>query len=345
MKKLLSLLLVAALCISFSCSSDSDDPDIPEVLPEKEIVLSHTSNKEAPVSLTLIGDHVTIDWGDGVVETYENLGKIDPDKDDPYYWTFGEVSHTYEKEGQDYEIKISTDELYLLSIHVDILRVIKVGYCPYLEYLTLTERWENDKITETLDLRFCKELKELKIEGLERLLDLNIKGCSKLELLYIRDADYLSELDLSKNIKLTNLEFHYTEIQTLDLSKNVDLDYLHIYYNELTSLDVSKNKELRTLWADGNKIEGKIDLSGNKHLFEIHLSSNKIEEVDLTGCTSLSEVYLYDNNLSATALDKMFHTLPILSEWRKASISISHNPGVKDCDPNIARDKGWRVIY
>lgn len=342
MKKLLSLLLVAALCISFSCSSDSDEP---EILPEKEIVLSYTSSKDDRLFFSLAGGLVTIDWGDGVVETYENLEKIDVDEDYPFSRPLNSITHTYEKEGQDYEIKISTDELHILDINVSILKIIKVGYCPSLEYLALSRLEVNQKIIETLDLGFCKELKKLYIKGLERLSDLNIKECSKLDLLDIRDAKSLSELDLSKNTKLTSLRFYYTQIKTLDLSKNTELEYLYISQNNLTSLDVSKNKELRDLWAESNKIEGKIDLSGNKHLLELQLSDNKIEEIDLTGCTSLSEVSLSVNNLSAKALDNIFYALRIVNEGYTAVFNISLNPGVKDCDPRIATDKGWRIIY
>jgi len=61
--------------------------------------------------------------------------------------------------------------------------------------------------------------------------------------------------------------------------------------------------------------------------------------LDMSHNPMLNVLLCTDNELSGEALNALFETLP----EKRGNISISRNPGVNSCDPNIAINKGWSV--
>ena len=123
------------------------------------------------------------------------------------------------------------------------------------------------------------------------------------------------------------------KLAKLDIAKNTALTHLNVGNNKLTKLDVSKNSALTNLSV------------GNNHLTELDVSQN----------TKLKQLFLNNNLFDAAALNALFGTLhsanansafvkfpddPVI--YSKA-IYISCNPGSKNCDQIIAKDKGWGV--
>ena len=76
-----------------------------------------------------------------------------------------------------------------------------------------------------------------------------------LEKLYC-DRNKLTDLDVSKNTKLTELSCWGNRLTNLDVSKNTKLTELYCDNNQLTDLDVSKNTKLTKLHCYGNQIKG-----------------------------------------------------------------------------------------
>jgi hypothetical protein len=83
-------------------------------------------------------------------------------------------------------------------------------------------------------------------------------------------------------------------------------------------LDVSRNTVLRSLWVNQN------------HLTSLNVSNNtKLENLDVR-----------NNQFTASALNALFESLPIVDE---GFISICDNPGTNYSDRSIAKSKGWFV--
>jgi hypothetical protein len=52
----------------------------------------------------------------------------------------------------------------------------------------------------------------------------------------------------------------------------------------------------------------------------------------------------FNNQLTATALNTLFNSLPIKTPPVYSFMYISNNPGADACDKSIAENRGWRVF-
>lgn len=173
----------------------------------------------------------------------------------------------------------------------------------------------------------------------------------------------LTSLDVSKNTELTSLDCSDNQLPRLDISNNPALKVLWCNGNQLTRIDLSKNTQLTELYCYNNYLRA-LDLSGNKALVRLNSSRNQLTELDLSMNTLLRRMDCYenrltaldfskntaliyavctDNLLTAEALNAMFSTSYSGPQGR--NVFISGNPGEKDCDRNLAQQKGWRVRF
>ncbi|MFN8429744.1 MAG: hypothetical protein U0V04_07185 [Spirosomataceae bacterium] len=83
-------------------------------------------------------------------------------------------------------------------------------------------------ITELL----CNQKEIQSLEGIEYFVDLKYLDCYK---------NKLTNLDVSKNLKLTDLKCLANNLTSLDLSKNLSLTRLECYDNQLKELNLRKN--------------------------------------------------------------------------------------------------------
>ena len=63
---------------------------------------------------------------------------------------------------------------------------------------------------------------------------------------------WLTKIDLSKNSKLTSINFALNKLTAIDLTNNLDLSYIEISSNNLASLDISKNIKIESMNVSGN---------------------------------------------------------------------------------------------
>ena len=138
----------------------------------------------------------------------------------------------------------------------------------------------------------------------------NLKGIEyfvNLESLEVDNAQ-LTQMDLSKNMKLKYLYASQNKLTTVDLSKNKDLKEVSFWENKLTDIDISKNTKLRGLDCGENELT-QIDVRKNPKLRELHCQSNKITSVNgLEKCKEVRILSLYDNKMM---------TLPNLKNLKK----------------------------
>lgn len=151
------------------------------------------------------------------------------------------------------------------------------------------------------------------INGVEYLVNLKKLG------LY---SNNINNVDLSKNVKLINLDLGQNNVKSIDLSKNINLEQINLDSNDLNSLDLSKNEKLKVVNLADNKIMEidlskninleilslysnelkSIDLSKNERLIGLDLSNNKINEINVSKNTLLEQLYLSYNNLESLDL-------------------------------------------
>ena len=123
----------------------------------------------------------------------------------------------------------------------------------------------------------------------------------------------LTSLDASNCGWMKRLNCSRNKLTSLTLPEGC-LDALDCSYNELTEL-VSIDNEL-------DSVDG------------LNCSNNKIEQISLENHYCLTNIDCSNNQLSGEALDELFDLLSISS----GTINIQDNPGVDDCDTDLAED-------
>ena len=165
------------------------------------------------------------------------------------------------------------------------------------------------------------------LQGIDFFPNLELLSCSR---------NQLTELDVSKNTKLTWLGCIENQLTELDVSKNTALEELYCYENNLTSLDVSKNTALKMLNCRKTQLT-ELDVSKNTVLEELYCDYNQLTSLDVSKNTALDWLTCEQNNL--TSLDVSQNTkLTVLycGTNQLSSLDVSQNPALQklQCDSN-----------
>ena len=165
------------------------------------------------------------------------------------------------------------------------------------------------------------ELKSLK--GIEYFTELGWLICYKTD---------ITELDVSKNVKLCSLECTEGKLMKLDLSANTELTAIDVRSNKLTELDLSANKKLTRLDCSGNKISS-LNLSANTELTELLCSSNPLNGLDVTKCKKLTRLTCFACGLETIDLsDNTELTTLNIGENKLTALDLSNNGKLVDVD-------------
>lgn len=167
--------------------------------------------------------------------------------------------------------------------------LIDLGYDDILDNYVLTS--EIKRITE-LPLGHYGEAEGTKIKTLT--------GIEDFTALSFLDVSYhdISEIDLTENFNLWELNLASNNLKNIDLSKNRSLHLLRLDGNNLSEIDLSSNKALYNLSIASNNLS-EINLENNQELEEIFLSNNEILNLDLSGFTHLSIIWINNNSLES----------------------------------------------
>ena len=167
----------------------------------------------------------------------------------------------------------------------------------------------------------------------------------------------LTQLDVSKNLQLSDLWCDNNQLTQLDVSHNAQLIRLYCYYNQLTQLDVSKNLQLSDLWCDNNQLT-QLDVSKNLQLSDLRCSDNQLTQLDVShnaqltwlSCSynqltqldvshnaQLTWLYCYNNQLTQLDVSKNLQLSDLrCSDNQLTELDVSHNAQLTllDCSDN-----------
>lgn len=339
MKKAYLFILLAIFF--FSCSDE--DNTSPGNMGDRDKIVemqyTPTVTDEGKIYFIIEGKSLKIDWGDGTeIEKFENVSaeKV--------------CSHTYDLLYRTYTIKITTEELYELTLNdetgVHQVSDLKVGYAPYLSYMAVLQV----KTLTSLDLGGAVNLRALVTESCSNLNQLNVSNCLKLQSLNCSDNN-LSALDLKNNTMLWNIYCSNNQLTQLDLSSMPDLESLNCMNNKLTELNLRNNLKITDLAISGNQLATvqlehlndlkyfycdnnrftTLNVNENPHLYVLHCgenqlatlniaynpqlvnlncSNNQLTALQLTEDTDFRIVNVAGNMLDASALNRIFQKLP-----------------------------------
>ncbi|MCX7548058.1 T9SS type A sorting domain-containing protein [Xanthomarina sp. F1114] len=165
------------------------------------------------------------------------------------------------------------------------------------------------------------------LTGIEAFVDLKTLDCS---------ANNLTELDLSQNKKLLELNANDNQISNIDLSLNGKLKVALINSNYLNEIDVSNNFDLEELGVSLNSLT-ELVVTNNLSLKHLSCYSNNLNNLDLSNNSQLISLHVGDNNFSAldVSQNEMLHTFTC-NENSLSELSIENNVQLSylDCRNN-----------
>lgn len=110
-------------------------------------------------------------------------------------------------------------------------------------------------------------------------------------------SNNISQLDISQNINLNNLNIGSNLLTSLDISQNQNLERLFCNNNQLSDIDISNNLDLFFLDCSANQLVG-VDFSQNLNLTNLNLRNNQIAELDVSHLSELSTLRCQNNLLT-----------------------------------------------
>ena len=236
-----------------------------------------------------------------------------------------------------------------------------------IEYFTALEELNcNSNNLTSLDVSQNTKLTYLSCTSNTKLTSLNVSANTALEKLYCSSCK-LSSLDVSANTALTELLCKDNNLESLDVSANKALTNLSCGDNSLTSLNFSANEALTELYCNNNKLES-LDVSALTELTQLRCYGNRLTSLDVTknkklislqcytnGLTSLKvspentalkTLYIYKNNIIATAMDDLVNNLPTRAD-NDGKFEVCYNSGegnsISTDQVAVAKAKGWTV--
>ena len=148
---------------------------------------------------------------------------------------------------------------------------------------------DSDEIEYTDRMYITGDFVLQNLKGIEYFTELTDFSCY---------GNQLTELDLSKNTKLSNVNVSSNQLTSLNLSGCTGLGYLYAYSNQLSRLDLSNCTGVTTLNLAKNQLQS-LDVSKLARLEIINCSENRISVLDFSNCKNISQIFCEDNPLIA----------------------------------------------
>lgn len=134
----------------------------------------------------------------------------------------------------------------------------------------------------------------MQVSGME-ISDLTgIEAFTSLDTLWCHYNE-LTNLDISNNLTLKQLDCNSNQLTSLDVSNNLALKYLVCNDNNITSLDVT-NTPLTTLICPNNQLTD-LDVSTNVALTKLNCAHNPLSGLDVSNNTALTSLICSSNGL------------------------------------------------
>ena len=206
------------------------------------------------VTIGLAGEgSVTIDWGNGEMETHMLSSNL------TYHARIftGEGTHAITITGDITEMRCQYNQLTELDVSGN----------PALIELSC-----GNNLLTTLDVSKNTALTYLSCRD-NQLTSLNVKGLSLITLFCQNNR--LKNLDLDDSILLWQLNCSNNELQTLDLNKCRYINILICSHNRLTSLNMNECKMLTSIDCSYNRLAS-LNVSDKTELHTINLAYNRL---------------------------------------------------------------------
>ena len=243
----------------------------------------------------------------------------------------------------------------LTSLNVSNCSKLQTVYCysTALTGLTITGK---PNLTR-LDCHNCTSLKFIYCYN-DNLTTLNVTGCTALERLdcyynynlaeitglgdctaitYL-DCEDCAITDLSAVNSMTNLEKLYcrnNKISTLTLNYKPNLSFVR----------VSGNPNLTTLRCSGNSQLSSVYLYNCPALESAWINMNNLSSLDLSGCTSLNNLSIWQNHISGNNMTNLVNSLPTVPGSIPGEIAVLDNVDegnvITDAQVLTAKRKNW----
>ena len=94
------------------------------------------------------------------------------------------------------------------------------------------------------------------MENFTYFSNLNLSNNNISDLSCLSNIVGISNLDLSNNPKLTDLEVSNNNLTSINLENNLELGYLDVTNNQLINLDISNNYKISNLYISNNLLTG-----------------------------------------------------------------------------------------
>lgn len=115
----------------------------------------------------------------------------------------------------------------------------------------------------------------------------------------------------------------YGKLTQVDLSGNTKLQELDLGNNQLTSLDITGNPKLRSVNLEGNKLTT-LSLSGGASLTSLNCNYNQLTSLNLSGCPYLLYLYCSDNQIATIDVSPCVQLLTLsVSDNKLSSLDVS----------------------
>ena len=184
----------------------------------------------------------------------------------------------------------------------------------YLQSFTKMVDGKVENGITAIDLSNATAITELDLHQ-NNLIALDLSKLAALDKLTIGVNDF-ETIDLSANTELTSFDATCSadgNLTSLDLSKNTKLSTLKANNNKIQTIDLSKNLSLKTVYLLGNGLTAVNFGENTTDKIYISLNNNKLETLDVTALTGLSNgsLLLLNNNLSEVKLPAAVKTLNV----------------------------------
>ncbi len=165
------------------------------------------------------------------------------------------------------------------------------------------------------------------LKGIEQFINITTLRC---------DDNFLTNLDLSKNIKLTNLICRDNYIKDINLTKNTKLREVNVTNNKLSSISIANSPDLEKFYADQNVLTS-ISVSSNAKLTTLYLAKNKLKSINVTNNPLLKDFYCNENEIVNLDVTKNINLKLLYCQSNKiVHLNISENTSLTklNCSDN-----------
>lgn len=192
----------------------------------------------------------------------------------------------------------------------------------------------------------------------DNLTTLNVTGCTALERLECYYNYNLEEITgLGDCTAITYLDCEDCAISNLDpVDLMTNLEMLYCRNNKISTLTLNNKPNLSFVRISGNPNLTTLRCSGNSQLSSVYIydcpalesawiNMNNLSSLDLSGCTSLKNLSIWQNHISGNAMTNLVNSLPTVPGNIPGEFAVLDNVNegnvITDAQVLTAKRKNW----